>query len=111
MIENNIHEPYELRLIDLAELQATVKKDKDDRFFADIKNPKYRFNPKFNNPHLIKLEDLRIVLKLNLFYYKLNIEKSIRYCKVCNYNLILDSRKFVDLCDECSQKEENYEDK
>ena len=98
-----LHEPYELTLMNLSELEATVKKDEDDRFFAKIGNKKYQFNPEFPNPHLPHLDRLRMVLKLSLFNYKLK-HKEIRYCEACNHNLIIDPRPFVDVCNDCLKK-------
>jgi hypothetical protein len=94
----SIHEPYELTLIDLKELTAIVKKDHNECFYADIQNPKYKLN--IISPHQSSLETLRILLKLKLFYYKLH-HKEIRYCKTCDHNLIIDPRRFVDVCSEC----------
>jgi hypothetical protein len=95
---SSIHEPYELTKMDLKELQATVKQDSTERFYADIQNP--AFKNKLISPHLWSIEELRIILKLRMYYFKLK-SGVIRYCKECDHNLILDKRPFVDVCDDC----------
>jgi hypothetical protein len=101
-----IKEPYELTFMDLKELQATIKTDDKGRLYADIKNTRYKQNPEFKNPHCHTLQELRIVLKLNMFNFKLK-HKEIKICKQCEVNIIFDKRPFVDVCDECIKKENN----
>jgi hypothetical protein len=90
--------PYELDLIDLKELNAKLRLDKDNKFYVEIHNPKY--SGVIKSPHLKDKKSLTILLKLELYNYKIRI-KAIRYCSVCGHNLIMDSRKYVNICPEC----------
>lgn len=98
---SNIHEPYELRQIDLSVLQAKPIFDEHTRFYhALIQNEK--FKGKLITPFTRTLPELKILLKYRLFNYYLKT-KQVRYCS-CG-NLIFDTRPYIDLCKECTAKE------
>lgn len=96
----DIKEPYELTLIDLAELNAVVKIDERGLLYAEINNPLYKLN--IISPHVHTKPELRILLKKKLFEYKLKTNK-IRYCNNCNETLIIDPEPYKDICNRCME--------
>lgn len=92
----HLHEPYELRQIDLSVLRAKKHIDSNGYFFAKINNPAFKL--KIISPHTRTYEELKILLKYRLFQYYLRTRK-IKYCK-CG-NLINSHKVYIDLCNTC----------
>jgi len=93
-----MNEPIELQQIDLKELQAKIIVNKDETITCSIDNPVYKF--KIRPYKCRNKEELKLIMKYRLFKYKLE-RNEIRFCD-CG-NLILDKRKYIDLCKECSK--------
>lgn len=94
-IKTMIHEPYELSLMNLKELNAKII-EMDNKVTCTIQNPEYKYKVK---PAITNTRDrLKIIMKYRLYKHLLKIKK-IRYCP-CG-NLIMDSRPYVDICDDC----------
>lgn len=100
MDEVKLHEPYELRQIDLSVLQAKLRQDDRGYYYAAITNPEYKL--KVISPHNRDKDRLRLLLKYRLFKYLLSKNK-VRYCE-CG-NLIQDERRFVDICNSCLRRQ------
>jgi hypothetical protein len=95
-VNKMIHTPYELRQIDLKELQAKIIY-KDPFYQVRINNPKYQFKIK---PYKGRSkEEAVIIMKYRLFKFLLEKNK-IRYCANCN-NLIFNKPVYIDICNNC----------
>lgn len=96
-METELHEPYELRMMDLSLLQGKIiKVENSTMFTCSIGNPKFKF--KIHPYKDYRIDRLRMVMKYRLFTYLME-QGEIKYCD-CG-NLIFDNRKYVDICEKC----------
>ena len=95
--------PYELQCMNLEWLQATIKLDGNGQYYVEINNPKFK---KLYYSRTASVQLLKLYLRTAMYYFMLE-NNMIRYCKVCKCALIVDERKYIDVCENCLTAEDD----